>query len=383
MTVLWTFPTRILFGEGAVEELGREATRLDAHHALIVTDAGVSEAGLASLVGRALDMAGVAYSIFDGVTTNPTSGQVDRASEAYRGAHADIVVAVGGGAAIDVAKLLRVRVTQDVAIADLDAEGGARITGPLPRLIAVPTTSGTGSEVSSVAMVTIERDQLRRRIVVSAAALLPDVAVLDPRLTLGLSPETTAATGFEALAHCIEAFCSPALHPMADAIALEGIEIVARNLERAVREPRDLPARSAMMEAAMMGGVAAQKGLGAARALAHTLATELDLHHGLAGALCLPAVLDFNRGAVALKIARIGRILGARGDDVETLAFEASGAVRSLRKRVHLASGLTEVGVTEDQLPRLATAAAGAPVHAGNPRTCDGDDMLSLLRASM
>jgi alcohol dehydrogenase class IV len=383
MTVLWTFPTRILFGEGAVEELGREAKRLDAHHALIVTSEAVAKRGLASLVGQALDMAGVAYSIFDGVTTNPTSSQVDRAAEAYRGAHADLVVAVGGGASIDVAKLLRVRVAQQVAIADLDAGGGERITAPLAHLIAVPTTSGTGSEVSRIAMVTIERDHVRRRIVVSAPALLPNVAVLDPRLTLELPPETTAATGFEALSHCIEAFLSPALHPMADAVALEGIEIVARNLERAVREPRELTARAAMMEAAMMGGVAAQKGLGAAHALAHALATELNLHHGLASALCLPAVLDFNRSAASLKLARVGRILGARGDDVETLAFEASGAVRALRKHVHLAAGLAEVGVTEDALPQLAALATADPVHAGNPRACEEDDMLSLLRASM
>lgn len=383
MSAVWTFPTRILFGEGVVEEIGREATHLGAHHALIVTDADVAAAGLASLVGRALDMAGVAYSVFDGVTTNPTSAQVDRASEAYRGSHADIVVAVGAGSAIDVAKLLRVRVAQDIAIADLDGDGGARITGPLPHLIAVPTTSGAGSEVSSVAVVTIEREQQRRRIVVSAPGLMPNVAVLDPRLTMGLSPALTATAGFHALAHCIEAFCAPTLHPMADAIALEGIEIVGRNLERAVREPRDLAARTAMMEAAMMGGVAAQKGLGAAHALAQALASELDLHHGLAKALCLPAVLDFNRGAVALKIARVGRILGARGDDVETLAFEASGAVRALRKRVQLASGLIEAGVMEEDLPRVAAVAVADPVHVGNPRTCDADDMLSMLRASV
>jgi len=232
-------------------------------------------------------------------------------------------------------------------------------------------------------MVTIERDHLRRRIVVSATALLPDVAVLDPRLALGLPPDKTAATGFVALGHCIEAFCAPALHPMADAIALEGIEIVARNLERAVRDPRDLAARSAMTEAAMMGGVAAQKGVGATFALAHALSSELDLHHGLAVALCLLAVLDFNRGAVALKIARVGRILGARGDDIETLAFEASGAVRSLRKHVAPAAGLAELGVPDDALPRIAAIAAADPVHAGSPRPCDAEDMLSLLRASM
>lgn len=383
MTVMWTFPTRILFGEGAVGELGPEAKRLDAHHALIVCGAGVAEAGLASLVGKSLDAVGVAYSLFAGVTTNPTSAQVDRASEAYRGARADLVVALGGGAAIDVAKLLRVRVTQQVAIEDLDTERIAQLKGPLPHLIAIPTTSGTGSEVSRIAMVTVEHDDVRRRILVSSAKLLPDVAVLDPQLTLELHADTTAATGFQALAHCIEAFCSPALHPMADAVALEGIEIVARNLELAIETPSDVGARSAMMQAAMMGGVAAQKGLGAAHALAHALASELNLHHGLASALCLPAVLDFNRGVAALKIARIGRILGARGDDVETLAFEASGAVRALRKRAHLAAGLAEVGVKEETLPRLAATAAADPVHAGNPRVCGEDDLLSVLRASM
>jgi alcohol dehydrogenase class IV len=149
MTVTWTFPTRIHFGEGSIEELGREATRLGAKHALIVSDRSVAEAGLASLAGRALDLAGVAFTIFEGVGANATAAQVDRASEAYRGAHADLVVAVGSGGAIDVAKLLRVRVTHDVALADLDGDGAARIHGALPPLLAVPTTAGSGASSTS------------------------------------------------------------------------------------------------------------------------------------------------------------------------------------------------------------------------------------------
>ncbi len=383
MTVTWTFPTRILFGEGAVEELGREATHLGARHALIVTEPGVAAAGIASLVGRALDLAGVAFTVFEGVGTRPTAAQVDRASEAYRGAHADLVVAVGGGAAIDVAKLLRVRVTLDVSLVDLDGDGAARITTPLPPLFAVPTTAGSGAEVSARARVATGHEAPHRHVVVTAPALLPMLAILDPRLTLALTPELTAATGFEALTQCVEAACSPALHPMADAIALEGIALIAQHLERAVREPRDLVARAAMLQASMMGGVAAQKGHGAAHALAHSVAGEHDLHAGVAAALCLPAVLDFNRSAALLQVAHVGRILGARGDDLETLAFEASGAVRALRKRVHLVGGLAEAGIDEDALPGLAALAAADRAHLGNPRPCDGDDMLALLRASV
>jgi alcohol dehydrogenase class IV len=383
MTVTWTFPTRIHFGEGAVEELGREATRLGAKHALIVSDRGTAEAGLASLAGRALDLAGVAFTVFEGVGAHATAAQVDRAGEAFRGAHADLVVAVGSGAALDVAKLLRVRVTHDVALADLDGDGAARIHGALPPLLAVPTTAGSGAEVSAQASVLVEHDHQRRRIVVRAPALLPTLAVLDPRLTIPQSPEHTASAGFEALTQCVEAACAPALHPMADAIALEGIALVAQHLERVVREPRDLAARSAMLQAAMMGGVAAQKGLGAAQALAHALATERDLPLGTAAAACLPAVLDFNRTAALVPVAHVGRILGARGDDLETLAFEASGAVRALRKRCHLPAGLAALGIDTPALPRLAALAAADPAHLDNPRPCDADDFLALLDASL
>ena len=248
-------------------------------------------------------------------------------------------------------------------------------------MIAIPTTAGTGSEVGRSGVATIA--DTNRKTVIFAPSLIPNVAILDPVMTVSLPPGITAATGFDALTHNIEAYCAKGDHPMADAIALEGIELIARNLALAVSEPGNLEARGAMLKASMMGAVAFQKGLGACHALAHPLGAELHMHHGLANALCLPAVLDFNRTAVTRRIARIARILGVKGNDLETLAFECAGSIRALRKQLGLPNGLAEAGVTEEQLAALAPLAHADGTHAMNPRTCTRDDMLALYRASM
>jgi alcohol dehydrogenase class IV len=198
-----------------------------------------------------------------------------------------------------------------------------------------------------------------------------------------MPPHVTAATGFDALTHNVEAYCAKGDHPMADAIALEGVELIANHLPVAFEDGKSLEARGAMLKASMMGAVAFQKGLGACHSLAHPLGAELGMHHGLANALCLPAVLDFNRTAVTLRIARIARILGVKGKDVETLAFECSGKVRALRKQLGLPNGLAEAGVGEERLPELAGLAHADVTHHSNPRTCTREDMLSLYRASM
>jgi len=383
MPTVWSFPTRILFGEGNVAEAGPEARRLGGRRALIVTDPGVREAGLADEVSRALEKAGVLTAIFDGVGTNPSEAEAHAAAKAFNEAKADIVVGVGGGAPIDVAKLVRLTTTHSLPLAEYDdAVGGdAKITQPMPPMIAIPTTAGTGSEVGRSAVVTIA--ETNRKTVIFSPRLIPSVAILDPLLTVSLPPALTAATGFDALTHNIEAYCAKGDHPMADAIALEGIELIANNLAQAYEDGKKLEARGAMLKASMMGAVAFQKGLGACHALAHPLGAQLGLHHGLANALCLPAVLDFNRTAVTMRIARIARILGVKGKDVETLAFECSGKVRALRRQLGLPSGLTEAGVTEDQLPELAALAQADACHQTNPRPCTKEDMLALYRASM
>jgi alcohol dehydrogenase class IV len=212
---------------------------------------------------------------------------------------------------------------------------------------------------------------------------MPNVAILDPELTVSMPQKVTAATGFDALTHCIEAYCAQGDHPMADAIALAGIKLTMKALEKAVSDGSDVKSRGAMMKAAMMGAVAFQKGLGACHSLAHPLSAESHLHHGLANALCLPAVLDFNRSTIPTRIAEIASIVGVRADDEETLAFECAGAVRALRRKVGLPQGLAAAGVEEDALPRLAALAMADACHHQNPRACTEDDMLALYRASM
>lgn len=383
MTVVWSFPTRVVFGVGSVDETGAEAMRLHGKKALIIADEGVAAAGLLEPVTASLDAAGVAHETFTGVTSNPLESEVLSAADAYRKAGADLLIAVGGGSPLDVAKLVRVAATHPLPLAQYDdAIGGdALIKNPVPPMIAIPTTAGTGSEVGRSGVLTIQATN--KKTVIFAPKLLPDVAILDPKLSETMPPRTTAATGFDALTHCIEAYCAQGDHPMADAIALEGIRLAASHIETAVHDGKDLDARGALLKAAMMGAVAFQKGLGACHSLAHPLSAEAHMHHGLANALCLPAVLDFNRSAVPGRIAEIAQILGARGDDTETLAFECSGAVRALRKKVGLPSGLGDAGIEEGALEKLAALALEDGCHQFNPRACTDEDMLALYRASM
>lgn len=383
MTTIWSFPTRMLFGAGSTSALTSEVQSLGGKRVLIVTDPGVVGAGIVEPLVQQLENAQIAVSVFDAVSGNPLESDVHSATDAYRQSDSDLIIGVGGGSPLDVAKIVRLTTTHPLPLSQYDdAIGGdANVVNPVPPMIAIPTTAGTGSEVGRAGVVTLQESG--KKTVIFAPSLMPNSAILDPELTVSMPARTTAATGIDALTHCIEAYCALGDHPMADGIALEGIRLVAKHLETAVADGNDLEARGGMMKAAAMGAVAFQKGLGACHALAHPLGAELNLHHGLANALCLPAVLDFNRTEVPAKIATIAKILGARGDDQDTLAFECSGAVRSLRKKVGLADGLAVAGVEEEQLPKLAKLAMEDPSHRLNPRDCTEADMLALLKSSM
>ena len=380
--VVWNYPTRIVFGDGSLSSLGDEVQRLAGTRALVVTDPGVVSAGIADQVATALKNAGVEHHVFDGISTNPTEAQATAAGDAYKSAGADVVVGVGGGSALDVAKMVRITASHSGPLAQYDdAQGGSRkITQSLPPMVAIPTTAGTGSEVGRSAVVTLA--ETNKKTVFFAPNLIPNVALLDPRLTVSMPAKTTAHTGFDALTHCVEALCTKMDHPMADAIAKEGIHLVHLYLERAVRQGDDMAARGGMLKAAMMGAVAFQKGLGACHSLAHPLSAEAGMHHGLANALCLPAVLDFNRSAVPDKLAAVSRLLGMRIDDEETLAFECSGAVRALRHSVGIPDGLGAAGVKESMLERLGDLAFEDACHLENPRPCTRDELLRLYHAS-
>ena len=382
MIAEWNFPTRILFGEGLVTECGAKLLELGASRALIVSDQGVLESGIVDDVGKSLRKAKIPFEIFAEVSSNPGEVEAYAASEAYGRSQADSIVAIGGGSVIDVAKLVRLLASHPRPLERYIGEGAqAEIHAAMPPLIALPTTAGTGSEVGRSAVYT--QASSGRKTVVFSPRLLPDLAILDPQLSLSMPPHISAATGFDAFTHCVESYCALGDHPMADAIALAGMDLVARHLESAVQEGQDIHARGAMLKAAMMGAVAFQKGLGACHALAHPLSAEYGLHHGLANALCLPAVLDFNRSAIPAKIARIAGAIGVKGDNVDTLAFECAGGVRALRRKAGLPEGLREVGIDEEALPKLARLAYEDAAHGSNPRPCTVEDMMSLYRASL
>jgi alcohol dehydrogenase class IV len=378
---IWSFPTRVVFGAGAARETGNEAKRLGAAKALIVTDKGVVATGLVAPVEEALRKAGLDVAIFSDVDPNPVEKNVTEGVLAYRQSGAELIVAVGGGSPLDVGKIIRLKARPGVHERPLvdydDATGGdAYVTGNVPPLLALPTTAGTGSEVGRSGVVTLDAN--RRKTVIFSPHLMPSAAILDPELTLTMPARTTAATGFDALTHCLEAYVSVGDHPMADAIALGGLGLVAANLARAVAHPSDIEARGAMMKAAMMGAVAFQKGLGACHSLAHPLSNICALHHGLANALCLPAVVEFNGAVAEARLAEVSRALGAKPS-----SRALSTRLRELRSEIGLPDSLGAAGVKREQLGALADGAIEDACHRLNPRPCTRADLAALYEASM
>ncbi|MBK8254524.1 MAG: iron-containing alcohol dehydrogenase [Polyangiaceae bacterium] len=375
--VTWSFPTRIVFGVGSVKQTGAEAKRVGASRALIVTDKGVVKAGLLAPIEASLRESGLTVSVFDDVLPNPVEKNVFDGVAAFNAANADLIVAVGGGSPLDVGKLVRLGIHHHRPLVEYDdATGGdVYITPNVPPMLAIPTTSGTGSEVGRSGVVTLEANH--RKTVIFSPHLLANAAILDPEITKGLPPFLTAATGFDALTHCLEAYVSKGDHPMADGIALEGLRLTARYLERATADGADLEARGGMMKAAMMGAVAFQKGLGACHSLAHPLSSEHGMHHGLANALGLPAVVEFNGAAVADRLADVSRIFGG-----EPSAKGCADALRNLRARIGLPTGLGAASVPRDSLEKLADLAFQDACHTLNPRVCSRDDLLKLYEAS-
>jgi alcohol dehydrogenase class IV len=378
-----SYPTKIVFGPGAVSRLPAWCKALGMKKPLLVTDLGVVKAGLAERVTAELRKEGIAFGTFDRVEPNPTDKDALDGLASYREQGCDGIVALGGGSPLDAAKLVRLLVTHEGPLAKYDdvVDGGRLVTGNLPPMIALPTTAGTGSEVSRSAVALLK--ETGRKTVIFAPPLLPNVAICDPELTFGLPAKATAWTGMDALTHCLEAFCATGFHPLADALAIDGIARCARSLSRAVSEPTDLPARTDMMVAAIEGAAAFQKGLGACHALAHALGALSAVQHGLANAVCLASVMEFNRPTITGKLAKVAVAMGEAStsrDDV--LASLAVDRVRRLAFEVGIPKQLREVGVKEEQLPALADKAFEDASHQTNPRKCSRDDLLNLLRTA-
>jgi 4-hydroxybutyrate dehydrogenase len=380
----FSFPTRIVFGAGATRLLPACLEEIGVRRPLVVTDPGLRAAPPFEAIESALRDGGVRYEVFDGVHPNPVEEDVVQAAESYRTASCDSVIGVGGGSAIDVAKATVVLARQEGTLADFEAQAGGmdRMIGPYDPIIAIPTTAGTGSEVGRSSVITSHK--LKRKIIIFSPWLLPKRAILDPELTVSLPPFLTAATGMDAFTHCLESLTCPVYHPLCDAIAIHGLELIIRYLERATHDGRDIEARGNMLVAASMGAIAFQKDLGATHSLAHPLSTEFGLHHGLANALCLPAVMKFNLDAAAPHYARLARLYGDHDSSKpeDRQAAEAVTMVEAMIDRLGIKRGLRNHGVPRENLEALSGSAFADSCHKTNIRSCTPDDLLRLYQES-
>ncbi|HCF61087.1 MAG TPA: alcohol dehydrogenase [Myxococcales bacterium] len=376
-----SYPTTILLGPGAVARLGPQCKHLRFDRPLVITDKGIVESGVVERVVELLKAEGLQPGLFDGVVANPSEKDVDAAVEAQLAHGSDSIVAVGGGSVIDTAKLVRLMVTHEPPLAryGVEGDGGLLVTGKVSPMIAVPSSAGAGSEVSRFAAVLIE--ETGRKVLIGAPSLMPDVAICDPELTVGLPPGPTAWSGMVAFSHCIESFCAAGLHPLADALAIDGIARCARSLVKTVEEPANIGARTEMMIAAIEGAAASEKGLGACNALANAVSAVAGVRHGLATAICLGPVLELNRPAIGGRLAKMALALGESvGASQESLAAAAVDRVLRLTREANIPSGLKEAGILEEQLAGIAEKASRDASLATNPRELSGEDMLVLVR---
>ena len=373
------YVTQIQFEFGAIKLLKQECERVGISRPLIVTDAGVKAAGV---LQKALDaLPGLRVAVFDQTPSNPTEAAVRAAAEVFKAHGCDGLIAVGGGSAIDCAKGVAIAAIHEGPLTVYATiEGGSpRITDRVAPLIAVPTTSGTGSEVARGAIIIVDDG---RKLGFHSWFLVPKAAICDPELTLGLPAHLTAATGMDAIAHCMETFMAPAFNPPADGIALDGLARGWAHIEPATRDGSDREARLNMMSASMQGAMAFQKGLGCVHSLSHSLGgVDPRLHHGTLNAMFLPAVVRFNSAAESIqKEQRLQRMAHAMG---LASASAIPEAIQEMNARLGLPTGLEAMGVREDQFDKVIAGAMADHCHKTNPRLATADDYRNMLIRSM
>lgn len=373
----WNYPTAVRFGPGRIAELPDACRALNIARPLVVTDPGLAKLPIVDETVSIATKAGLPAAVFADLRGNPVGKNVDDGVAAYRTHKADGVVALGGGSALDVGKAVALMVGQNRPIWDFEDRDDwytrVNVAGMAP-CIAVPTTSGTGSEVGRVSVIVDEANHAKK--LIFHPRMQPAIVIDDPTLTLGLPPGLTAATGMDALSHNLEAYCAPAFHPMADGIALEGMRLIKEWLPVAVKDGKNLAARAYMMAASTMGATAFQKGLGAMHALSHPIGANFDTHHGRTNAVVMPYVLVFNRVAVEDKLAALARYLG--------LAKPSGSAVidwvLDLRQTIGIEHTLKGLGVGAEHAERIAAEAALDPSAPSNPVPLDEAKLARLFR---
>ncbi|WFE73927.1 iron-containing alcohol dehydrogenase [Roseinatronobacter sp. S2] len=359
----WSYPTVIKFGVGRISELAQHCKAVGMTRPLLVTDKALATLPITAQALDVLEAAGLGRAVFSEVDPNPTEANMDAGLGVYRAGGHDGVVAFGGGSALDLGKMIALMVDQPVGVWELEDIGDwwtRANADTIAPIIAVPTTAGTGSEVGRAGVLT--DSATHRKKIIFHPKLMPAVTICDPALTVGMPAFITAGTGMDALAHCLEAYCSPHYHPMSQGIALEGMRLVFENLPRVYANADDMEGRANMMSAAAMGAVAFQKGLGAIHALSHPVGAVYNTHHGTTNAVVMPMVLDFNRPVIEERIARASAYIGIDG------GFDGFRArVMELRAALSIPENLSALGVERARLDELTDMALLDPSCGGNP----------------
>ena len=376
----WNFPTAIRFGAGRISELADACRSLGISRPLLVTDPALAKMPFIRAAVAANTQSGIPTEVFNDIEPNPVGSNIDAGVAAYAIGSHDGVIAFGGGSALDVGKVIAFMSGQSRPLWDFEDRedwwSRADPEGVAP-IIAVPTTAGTGSEVGRAGVILDEAEQVKK--IIFHPRMMPAIVILDPELTVGLPKHVTAATGMDALAHCLEAYCAPGFHPMADGIAAEGVKLVHDWLAKAVLDGSDLDARGGMLIAALMGATAFQKGLGGMHALSHPIGALYKTHHGLTNAVLMPYVLAYNRSAIDERLTRLAGFAGLPHASFDAL-FQW---VLQLREELSIPHTLREIGVTDDQLGRLAQMAEADPSAGGNPLPFDADAAGQVLAWAM
>jgi alcohol dehydrogenase class IV len=374
-SVSWSYPTEIRFGPGRISELAAACSASGIARPLLVTDRNLAGMEITARAFDILNSAGLGAAIFSEVDPNPNDANLEAGIEAFKQGGHDGVVAFGGGSGLDLGKLVAFMAGQTRPVWDFEDIGDwwtRADAASISPIVAVPTTAGTGSEVGRAGVVT--NAQTHEKKIIFHPKMLPAITICDPELTVGMPPAITAGTGMDAFAHCLEAYCAPAYHPMSRGIALEGMRLVREYLVRAFEDGSDLEARANMMSAAAMGAVAFQKGLGAIHALSHPVGAIYNTHHGTTNAVVMPAVLEFNRPAIEGAMASAAAYLGLEASFDGFAKF-----VMLLRARLGIPDTLSEMGVDDSCIEELTEMALRDPTAGGNPVPLTAENVRELF----
>ena len=376
LTRNWNYPTSVRFGVGRIAELPAVCTELGMKRPLLVTDPGLRKLPMIEGALAGMKRAGLGEAVFSDIQPNPVGRNVEDGVASYKANRCDGVIAFGGGSALDVGKTIALMVGQTRPVWDFEDREDwytrVNVSG-MARTIAVPTTAGTGSEVGRASVILDEATHIKK--IIFHPKMLPVVVVSDPELTVGLPPRITAATGMDALAHNLEAYCAPGFHPLADGIAVEAMRLIREWLPQAVSDGRNLVARAHMLAAASMGATAFQKGLGAIHSLSHPVGALYNTHHGETNGVVMPYVLLFNRPAIEEKLTRLARYLGLQNPGFASVLEW----VLRLREQIGIPHTLAGLGVKETDLDTLAPMAVDDPSTGGNPRPAGLAEMRQMF----